>query len=188
MTGGGKWPIRRRPSNVEPTAEDVPMLRSHLGREDHGPDRLPLAVSLAVRDRAAAARATPPMPVPDAVPALPPPGAVSTTAPVMPPPMASSPATGAWPNGQRHPPAPQRVQMRAAIGDELRIPTLLCEFGGCAASYTHRDALGERDLRDRALAEGWQYDVIGRLACPACVQHAPTFWARPSHAPAIRRE
>jgi hypothetical protein len=87
-------------------------------------------------------------------------------------------ATGQW-----HQPAPQRVQMRAAIGDELRIPILLCEFGGCAARYTHRDALGERDLRDRALAAGWQYDLIGRLACPACVQHAPTFWACQPHAP-----
>lgn len=68
--------------------------------------------------------------------------------------------------------------MRAIIGDQLRIPALLCEFSGCTSRYTHPDALGERDLQDWALAAGWQYDVIGRLACPSCVRHAPIFWAR----------
>lgn len=78
--------------------------------------------------------------------------------------------------------------MRAVIGDELGVPALLCEFAGCSARFTHPDALGERELRHRAMAQGWQYDLIGRLACPSCVWHAPTFWARHPQAPARRGE
>jgi hypothetical protein len=70
--------------------------------------------------------------------------------------------------------------MRAVIGDEIRVPFIWCEFGTCDATYTHPDALGERDLRARALAAGWRYDALGRRACPSCAQHDPTFWtARP---------
>jgi len=76
------------------------------------------------------------------------------------------------------PMAPQWSRMRAVIGDQLRAPALLCEFDRCDTRYTHPDALGERQLRDLALAAGWQYDLIGRLACPSCVRHAPTFWSR----------
>lgn len=64
----------------------------------------------------------------------------------------------------------------AIIGDELRIPVLWCQFGSCIARFTHRAALGERDLRARALAAGWHYDALGRLACPDCAQHDSTFW------------
>jgi hypothetical protein len=67
--------------------------------------------------------------------------------------------------------------VRAVIGDEIRIPFIWCEFGTCDATYIHPDALGERDLRDRALAAGWRYDALGRRACPSCAQHDPTFWA-----------
>ena len=87
-------------------------------------------------------------------------------APVPPPPAASQ--------GQRPEP------VRAVIGDEIRIPFIWCEFVTCDATYIHPDALGERDLRDRALAAGWRYDALGRRACPDCAQHDPTFWtARP---------
>lgn len=76
--------------------------------------------------------------------------------------------------------------MRAIIGDEFRTPILWCEFGSCIARYTSGDALGEHDLRARALSAGWRYDALGRLACPACTQHDPSFWdGRPS-APAGR--
>lgn len=95
-------------------------------------------------------------------PAAPPAG----RAPVPPPPAVS------W----GHRPEP----VRAVIGDEMRIPFIWCEFGTCDATYTHPDALGERDLRDRALAAGWRYDALGRRGCPSCAQHDPTFWpARP---------
>jgi hypothetical protein len=36
-------------------------------------------------------------------------------------------------------------------------------------------ALVESDIRSRALAVGWREDALGRLACPGCVQHDPTF-------------
>jgi hypothetical protein len=67
--------------------------------------------------------------------------------------------------------------MRAAIGNEIRIPILWCEFGSCINRYTSRDARGEQDLRARALAAGWRYDALGRLACPTCARHDPAFWA-----------
>jgi hypothetical protein len=75
---------------------------------------------------------------------------------------------------------------RAVIGDTIRIPILWCQFGSCIARYTHRDALGERDLRIRALMAGWRYDALGRLACPGCVQNDPSFWMTRPPVPAYR--
>lgn len=66
--------------------------------------------------------------------------------------------------------------VRAAIGDQIRIPIMWCQFGSCIARYTHHAALGEQDLRARALKTGWRYDALGRLACPDCAQHDPAFW------------
>ena len=65
--------------------------------------------------------------------------------------------------------------MRAIIGDDIRTPMLWCEFGSCIARYTSEHALSERDLRARALAAGWRYDVSGRLACPRCAPNASSF-------------
>lgn len=75
---------------------------------------------------------------------------------------------------------------RPVIGDELRIPIMWCEFGTCIERYTHVDALGEQDLRYRALVAGWRYDLLGRLACPSCVQHDETFWITRPPVPAQR--
>ncbi|HEY7274354.1 MAG TPA: hypothetical protein VH594_00230 [Trebonia sp.] len=74
--------------------------------------------------------------------------------------------------------------MRAIIGDEIRVPILWCEFGSCIARYTSREMIGERDLRARALAVGWRYDALGRLACPSCVRHDPSFRVSRLPAPA----
>jgi len=74
--------------------------------------------------------------------------------------------------------------MRAIIGDEIRVPILWCEFGSCIARYTSREVIGERDLRARALAVGWRYDALGRLACPSCVRHDPSFRVSRLPAPA----
>jgi len=46
------------------------------------------------------------------------------------------------------------------------------------------DLIGERDLRARALAVGWRYDALGRLACPSCVRHDPSFRVSRLPAPA----
>lgn len=106
-------------------------------------------------------------PLPQRPPARPAPPA--GWAPVPPPPAVSQ---GARPE-----------PVRAVIGDEIRIPFIWCEFGTCDATYTHPDALGERDLRARALAAGWRYDALGRRACPSCAQHDPTFWTARPQAP-----
>ena len=74
----------------------------------------------------------------------------------------------------------QRLRpVRAIIGDQLRVPMLWCEFGKCVGSFTSDGALGERDLRPRAQAAGWRYDMLGRLACPTCAQRHPAFWPAP---------
>ncbi|HVT67486.1 MAG TPA: hypothetical protein VHF26_07050, partial [Trebonia sp.] len=103
-----------------------------------------------------------------------PPGTVrlsdGTVAAARPPAPAQHPAPTAAPAMGRWRP------MHAVIGDELRKPVLWCEFGPCVARFTDDDALGERDLRARALAAGWCYDALGRLACPSCAQYDAAFW------------
>ncbi len=64
---------------------------------------------------------------------------------------------------------------RALIGDALRIPHVWCQFGSCIARFTDPAALGESDIRSRAVAAGWRHDALGRLACPECVQREPMF-------------
>jgi hypothetical protein len=68
--------------------------------------------------------------------------------------------------------------MRAIIGDKIRTPALWCEFGSCISRYSSQDAHSEHDLRTRALAAGWCYDALGRLACPRCARHDPSFRRR----------
>ncbi|HYK30048.1 MAG TPA: hypothetical protein VEV61_18965 [Streptosporangiaceae bacterium] len=68
---------------------------------------------------------------------------------------------------------------RAVIGDELRKPMVWCELGGCVAWHADPAALGERDVRIRALAAGWRHDVFGRLICPKCLQRQAFWNARP---------
>ncbi len=108
------------------------------------------------------------------LPSAPVPPAALTTPPPVP---ASAPVAVPPPAVQR------RRPMRAVIGDDLRVPMLCCEFGKCVERFTSEGALGELDLRDRAQAAGWRYDMLGRLACPACAQRHPAFWpARPDSA------
>jgi hypothetical protein len=68
------------------------------------------------------------------------------------------------------------ITERAAIGDELRIPLAWCEMGSCISHYTDPAALGEADIRARAIAAGWRADALGRLACPQCQQGDSWFW------------
>lgn len=105
-------------------------------------------------------------------PASPAPQAARAAAPPPPPPVSRLPAMRRW------------RPMRAIIGDEIRVPILWCEFGTCIARYTSREVLGERDLRARALSVGWCYDALGRLACPSCVRHDPSFRVSRLPAPA----
>jgi hypothetical protein len=68
------------------------------------------------------------------------------------------------------------ITERAAIGDELRIPLAWCEMGSCISHYEDPEALGEADIRARAIAAGWRVDALGRLACPQCQQGDSLFW------------
>jgi hypothetical protein len=63
------------------------------------------------------------------------------------------------------------------IGDQLRIPIMWCEMGSCISWHTDPAALGEGDLRLRAIEAGWRIDAFGRLACPRCQQNDPGFRA-----------
>lgn len=64
----------------------------------------------------------------------------------------------------------------APIGDALRIPIAWCEMGSCISHYEHPAALGEADIRARAIEAGWKVDALGRLACPQCQRGGPWFW------------
>jgi hypothetical protein len=68
------------------------------------------------------------------------------------------------------------ITERALIGDELRIPIAWCDMDACISHYEHPAALGEADIRARAIAVGWRVDAVGRLACPQCQQSVPWFW------------
>ena len=65
----------------------------------------------------------------------------------------------------------------AAIGDQLRIPIAWCEMGSCISHHADRAALGEADIRARAVLVGWCVDALGRLACPRCQQNGAGFRA-----------
>jgi len=60
--------------------------------------------------------------------------------------------------------------VRAVIGDELHVPIVWCEMGSCISHHTDPAALGEADIRSRALRAGWRLDRFGRLACVDCLQ------------------
>jgi hypothetical protein len=71
----------------------------------------------------------------------------------------------------------------APIGDELRIPIAWCEMGSCISHHADPAALGEADIRARAIAAGWRVDAVGRLACQACQQRDSWFWTSRPLAP-----
>ena len=69
------------------------------------------------------------------------------------------------------------ITARAVIGDRLRIPIMWCEMGSCVSWHADPAALGEADVRARAIAAGWRVDALDRLTCPRCQQTSPWFWA-----------
>jgi hypothetical protein len=100
-------------------------------------------------------------------------------------PAQQQPASGPWTQAG-HGPADELVypaainghdhaSAQAVIGDQLRVPAVWCEYGSCISRFADSAALGESDIKSRALAAGWRQDAVGRLACPTCLQHDPTF-------------
>lgn len=96
------------------------------------------------------------------------------------------PSTAA-PGAAQRPPADGRVHTgplagpvviteRAVLGDAIRRPIAWCEMPGCISLHEHPAALGEADIRARALAAGWCHDAVGRLVCPSCQQRHPGLW------------
>jgi len=69
------------------------------------------------------------------------------------------------------------MAQRAVIGDQLRAPIAWCEMGSCISRHADPAALGEADIRGRAISAGWRIDALGRLACPRCQQASPGFRA-----------
>jgi hypothetical protein len=67
--------------------------------------------------------------------------------------------------------------VRAVIGNELHMPIVWCEMGSCISHHTDPAALGEADIRARALRAGWRLDRFGRWACLDCLQSNPWFRA-----------
>src|SRR5258708_30873719 len=62
------------------------------------------------------------------------------------------------------------------MGARLRLRGVGCKRGWCIARHFEPQALGEADIRARAIAAGWRVDALGRLACPGCQQTSPHFW------------
>lgn len=84
---------------------------------------------------------------------------------------------------------PVAITERAVLGDTIRRPIAWCEMPGCIFWHDDPAALGEADIRARALAAGWCHDAVGRLVCPCCQQRNPDLWithrlARQHRAPA----
>jgi hypothetical protein len=75
------------------------------------------------------------------------------------------------------PEPPAGPTVRALIGDQLRLPVMWCEMGSCISRHADPAALGEGDMRVRAIDAGWRIDALGRLACPRCQQADPNFRA-----------
>ena len=55
-------------------------------------------------------------------------------------------------NPVRTGPPAEATAVRAIIGDELRTPTAWCEMGSCISWHADRSALGEADIRARAIS------------------------------------
>lgn len=71
---------------------------------------------------------------------------------------------------------PVAITERAVFGDQMRRPILWCEIGSCVSRFEDPAALGEADIRSRAIGAGWRHDAVGRLACPYCQQHSTQLW------------
>jgi hypothetical protein len=85
-------------------------------------------------------------------------------------------APGNTSSGQAGTKAEVEITERAVIGDELRMPLAWCEMGACISHYADPAALGEADIRARAIEAGWRADALDRLACPQCQQGDSWFW------------
>jgi len=82
---------------------------------------------------------------------------------------------------------PVAITERAVFGDQMRRPIVWCEIDSCISWHDDPAALGEADIRTRAIGAGWRHDAVGRLACPDCQQRNPQVWAAYPVVPCPRR-
>lgn len=81
---------------------------------------------------------------------------------------------------------PVAITAHCAIGDQIRVPAVLCAMAGCEAAFRDPAALGEADNRARAITAGWAKDALCRLVCPACQRDRPVpVWWIPPREPSI---
>jgi hypothetical protein len=182
-------PVGAEPQPHEPVAAElqpaVSLVAEPVGAEPQSFDPLtaePLAPLPPVPSAAEPLTPLPPVPVPRAAD-VPPVAAWASAAWAT----AAAPAAAvppASPPGRRtRLRTSVEITERSAIGDELRIPIAWCEMGSCISHHEDPAALGEADIRARAVAEGWRVDALGRLACPKCQQSDAWFWTAQPVAP-----
>jgi hypothetical protein len=180
----GAEPQSVEPQPLEPVADPSPTAPSAVEALSAEPQSFePLAVEpLAPLPSAAEPLAPlPPVPAPRAAD-MPPVTAWASAAWAAAAPAAAEPPTDLASRRNRMRPSVE-ITERAAIGDELRIPIAWCEMGSCISHHEDPVALGEADIRARAVAAGWRVDALGRLACPDCLQSDSWFWTAHPVAP-----
>jgi hypothetical protein len=182
-------PVGAEPQPHEPVAAELPpavsLVAEPVGAEPQSFDPLtaePLAPLPPVPSAAEPLTPLPPVPVPRAADVPPVAAWASAAWATAAAPAAAVPPPG-LPGRRTRLRTSVEITERSAIGDELRIPIAWCEMGSCISHHEDPAALGEADIRARAVAEGWRVDALGRLACPKCQQSDAWFWTAHPVAP-----
>jgi hypothetical protein len=182
-------PVGAEPQPHEPVAAELPpavsLVAEPVGAEPQSFDPLtaePLAPLPPVPSAAEPLTPLPPVPVPRAAD-VPPVAAWASAAWATAAAPAAAVPPASLPGRRTRLRTSVEITERSAIGDELRIPIAWCEMGSCISHHEDPAALGEADIRARAVAEGWRVDALGRLACPKCQQSDAWFWTAHPVAP-----
>jgi hypothetical protein len=181
--------VTTEPQPEEPVAAELPpavsLVAEPVGAEPQSFDPLtaePLAPLPPVPSAAEPLTPLPPVPVPRAAD-VPPVAAWASAAWATAAAPAAAVPPASLPGRRTRLRTSVEITERSAIGDELRIPIAWCEMGSCISHHEDPAALGEADIRARAVAEGWRVDALGRLACPKCQQSDAWFWTAQPVAP-----
>jgi hypothetical protein len=175
----GRWHMKTQAKDAVALAMDwLAQLREEDGAEPPPGDSQPAIDSAppAADFGDAAPTAPPAADFGDAAPAAPPAADFWWTAAASASDSRPAVAPGTTSPGQAGTKADVEITERAVIGDELRMPLAWCEMGACISHYADPAALGEADIRARAIEAGWRADALDRLACPQCQQGDSWFW------------
>jgi hypothetical protein len=179
-------PVGAEPQPHEPVAAELPpavsLVAEPVGAEPQSFDPLTAEPLAPVPSAAEPLTPLPPVPVPRAAD-VPPVAAWASAAWATAAAPAAAVPPASLPGRRTRLRTSVEITERSAIGDELRIPIAWCEMGSCISHHEDPAALGEADIRARAVAEGWRVDALGRLACPKCQQSDAWFWTAHPVAP-----